>query len=180
MPDISYEIHRSNRRTIAIAIKSDRTVLVRCPQRMSLAQIESFVSSKRQWIMRQLGKCPVSVQKLTQQEQAELKRMAAQKIGQSVARFAPVVGVSYNGISLRWQKTRWGSCSAKGNLNFNCLLALAPAEVLDYVVVHELCHRKEMNHSAKFWAEVSRVLPDYKTPRLWLKKNGAGLTARLP
>ena len=92
---------------------------------------------------------------------------------------APLVGVSYGGITIRAQKTRWGSCSSKGNLNFNCLLLLAPAEVLDYVVVHELCHRREMNHSPKFWAEVERVLPDYDARRKWLKENGPGLISRL-
>ncbi|MBR3646703.1 MAG: M48 family metallopeptidase, partial [Lachnospiraceae bacterium] len=67
---------------------------------------------------------------------------------------------------------RWGSCSSKGNLNFNALLILCPEEVRDYVVVHELCHRLEMNHSKYFWAEVERVFPHYREARLWLKKNG--------
>jgi predicted metal-dependent hydrolase len=85
------------------------------------------------------------------------------------------VGVDYRRITIRSQKTRWGSCSSSGNLNFNCLLLLAPPEVLDYVVVHELCHRKEMNHSPRFWAEVGRVLPDYKKRNKWLKENGSRL-----
>jgi predicted metal-dependent hydrolase len=89
--------------------------------------------------------------------------------------FAPLVGVDYRRITIRSQKTRWGSCSSSGNLNFNCLLLLAPPEVLDYVVVHELCHRKEMNHAPRFWAEVGRVLPDYKKRNKWLKENGSRL-----
>ena len=84
----------------------------------------------------------------------------------------------------RWlcqkMSTRWGSCSSKGNLNFNCLLLLAPPEVLDSVVVHELCHRKEMNHSPAFWREVYRVFPKYDEADRWLKENGPVLTARLP
>ena len=99
-------------------------------------------------------------------------------IPERVRYFAPKVGVDYGMITIRNQKTRWGSCSARGNLNFNCLLMLAPSEVIDYVVVHELCHRKELNHSPRFWAEVARVLPDYKRQERWLKENGKRLMAR--
>ena len=93
--------------------------------------------------------------------------------------FAPLVGVTYGRITIRSQHTLWGSCSSKGNLNFNCLLMLTPPEVLDYVVVHELCHRKEMNHSARFRAEVEHVLPDYEIQRKWLRENGTALIFRL-
>mgnify|MGYP002547163680 CR=1 FL=1 len=83
------------------------------------------------------------------------------------------MGVSYGRVSIRDQRTRWGSCSGKGNLNFNWKLSLVPDEILDYVVVHELAHRKEMNHSQRFWAEVERILPDYKARRKWLKEFGS-------
>ena len=89
-----------------------------------------------------------------------------------VAYYAEKLGVSYGKITLRQQKTRWGSCAANGNLNFNWLLILAPPEVLDYVVVHELCHRREMNHSQAFWKEVEKILPDYRERQKWLKDNG--------
>lgn len=95
------------------------------------------------------------------------------------AHFAPLVGVDYGRITIRAQRTRWGSCSAQGNLNFNCLLMLTPDDVIEYVVVHELCHRKEMNHSARFLAEVERVLPQYRESRRWLKEHGGGLIGRL-
>ena len=82
------------------------------------------------------------------------------------------MGVSDGSITVREQKTRWGSCSAKGNLNFNWKLVLMPEEILDYVVVHELAHRLQMNHSTEFWDEVEKILPDYRKRRQWLKENG--------
>ena len=85
------------------------------------------------------------------------------------------MGVTYGRISIREQKTRWGSCSSAGNLNFNWRLIFAPEEVLDYVVVHELAHRKEMNHSKAFYAVVESVLPDYKSSRRWLREHGDSL-----
>ena len=100
-------------------------------------------------------------------------------IPERVAYYAPIAGVSYGRITIRNQKSRWGSCSAKGNLNFNCLLMLTPPEVIDSVVVHELCHRKEMNHSRRFYDEVLRVYPDYHIWNKWLKENGAAIMRRM-
>ena len=110
---------------------------------------------------------------MTREKVIALADKALKVIPERVEYFAKVIGVTYGKITVRNQKTRWGSCSSKGNLNFNCLLMLAPPEVLDYVVVHELCHRKQMNHSKAFWLEVEKVLPNYKEVRKWLKEEGS-------
>ena len=110
---------------------------------------------------------------------AALKKAGQPRFTERAACFAPLLGVHWQRISIRCQKSKWGSCSGKGNLNFNCLLLLAPPEVLDYVVVHELCHLLEMNHSPRFWALVESILPDYAERRRWLREHGAALLARV-
>ena len=177
---LTYKVIRSDRKTIAIQIKPDGTVIVRCPKRMAMAEVRQFVESKSAWIEKHLAKCSSQHQeKFAEHELKALREEARVLVTQSVQHYAPLVGVSYNKITIRTQHTRWGSCSSKGNLNFNCLLALVPREVLDYVVVHELCHRKEMNHSDRFWNEVARIIPDYKSRKQWLKDHGASLISRI-
>lgn len=178
------EIRRSNRKTLALEVTADLRVLVRAPLYVSRAKIEQFVWEKRDWIAQSLQKARRRMQekealpRLTQEEQKALAKKARAVFSQKAAYYAPLVGVDYGKITIRSQKTRWGSCSAKGNLNFNCLLLLAPEKVQDYVVVHELCHRKEMNHSAGFWQEVAGVMPEYKEYRRWLKEHGSEIMDR--
>lgn len=178
-----YELIRSNRKTIAIEIKGDGRVVVRAPLRISKVAILAFVEKKSAWIEKHLAaitkrqSCPELP--VTIAELGTLAIAARQDIARRVAKFAPIVGVTYGRITIRSQKTRWGSCSSKGNLNFNCLLMLCPEDIRDYVVVHELCHRKEMNHSAAFWAEVRKVLSEYEIQRQWLKDNGGRIIGQL-
>ncbi|MFQ6806099.1 MAG: M48 family metallopeptidase [Lachnospiraceae bacterium] len=111
-----------------------------------------------------------TVRKKEDPQRKQNRELARQRITLRVEYFAPLVGVTYNRIFIKEQKTRWGSCSSLGNLNFNWKLILLDEESLDYVVVHELAHRKQMNHSPTFWAEVERVLPDYRERRRRLKE----------
>ena len=181
---MEYELIRSRRRTLVVEFRDGR-LLVRAPLTAPKGQIDRFLEAHRQQIGAYLEKERArareraAVPKLTQAEHEALRQRAKAVIPARAAYFAPLVGVDYGRITIRSQRTRWGSCSAKGDLSFNCLLLLAPPEVLDGVVVHELCHRREPNHSPRFYAEVLRVLPDYRAGEKWLKENGHLLLARL-
>ena len=182
---ITCKIIRSSRKTLALEINADGLV-VRAPKHVSDAEIKFYIQKHRNWIEKNLKKAQErqtvedNIVPLTDEELKALAKEAATVIKERVEYYAPKVGVTYNRITIRNQRTKWGSCSGKGNLNFNCLLLLAPPEVLDSVVVHELCHLKEMNHSEKFYAEVLRVYPDYPTWNRWLKDNGNLLIKRMP
>lgn len=179
------EVRRSNRKTISIEVTKEVKVLVRAPYRMPLSEIQRFVNEKSDWIEKHVQKMlekqqeVLEVERLTTEQIRALAKQALEVIPERAAYYAEIIGVTYGRITIRNQKTRWGSCSGKGNLNFNCLLMLTPPEVLDYVVVHELCHRKEMNHSKRFWNEVEKVLPDYRERRKWLKENGGRIIGRM-
>lgn len=178
---MEYEIIRSSRKTLAIHITRDRRVEVRAPLWATDGEIQQLVQEKSRWIEKAFARMEAVTlgEKLTPQELMELARQALEDIPERAARFGPAVGAGWRRITIRAQVSRWGSCSSRGNLSFNCLLMLAPPEVRDYVVVHELCHRKHMNHSPAFWEEVRRVLPEYETPKKWLKEHGAGIIGRL-
>ena len=187
MEDMEYRIIRSRRKTLAVEITKEAEILVRAPYGATSADISRFVSANMDWILAHQKKQQEKVRerkenpygKITGQQLEEMAALALKTIPPRARLYARQIGVTYGRITIRNQKTRWGSCSSKGNLNFNCLLMLTPPEVQDYVIVHELCHRKEMNHSAAFWAEVERVLPDYRERRRWLKENGGQIIDRM-
>lgn len=147
---------------------------------MSDADIARFVQKKQAWITKTRERVLTALERsdappLTLERVRQLADEALTVIPERVRHYAPLVGVGYGRISVKNQVSKWGSCSSAGNLNFNCLLMLAPREVLDYVVVHELCHRRHMDHSPRFWADVERVLPEYERAERWLKQNGGAL-----
>lgn len=176
---------RSNRKTISIQVKPNE-VIIRAPLRMKEKEIEKFAESKRNWIEKHLKsfserqKTLENIEPYSDEEIRNFVKNAKEIIPGRVEFYADKIGVTYNRITIRCQRTRWGSCSSKGNLNFNCLLALLPDEIIDSVIVHELCHRKHMNHSAKFYEEVEKVFPEYPKCHEWLNRNGSKYMSRIP
>ena len=179
------KIIRSARKTLCLQITKDLEIIVRAPYGTSDRACFDFVKKKQQWLDDHLKSVAEAraryapKQLLTEEEIRALADEALVDIAARVRRFAPVIGVTYGRITIRNQKSRWGSCSSRGNLNFNCLLMLTPPEVRDYVVIHELCHRKEMNHSPRFWDEVARYDPLYREHLTWLKTEGRSVMRRM-
>lgn len=176
---------RSGRKTVSIQVKPNE-VIIRAPMRMKEKEIEKFVESKRNWIEKHLKslsekqKALENIEPYSDEEISSFVKKAKEIILKKAEFYAEKIGVTYNRITIRCQRTRWGSCSSKGNLNFNCLLVLLPDEIIDSVIVHELCHRKHMNHSAKFYEEVEKVFPEYRKCHEWLNRNGSKYMSRIP
>ena len=181
----SVAVVRSRRKTMALSVTDAGDIVVRTPLFTTDKAVAAFVKEKEAWLKAALARAADAKREadaagyLTVEEIAALKARAKAEIPARVAYYAAQMGVSYGHVTVRLQKTRWGSCSAKGNLNFNALLMLAPPEVRDSVVVHELAHRKEMNHSRRFYATIDAVMPDYAVRHRWLKEHGAALQARV-
>ena len=183
---ISYEIIYSKRKSVAIQIRPDGQVIVRAPYGCPRSFINSFIHQKADWIVKHSAENKQRYEKQVQLKKdrptlsdAQRKRYietARSIFTQKAAYYARLIGVTYGRISIREQKTRWGSCSSRGTLSFNYRLIYGPAGPLDYVVVHELCHLTHMNHSKDFWNMVEHIMPDYRIYKQWLREHGQELT----
>ncbi|MEJ0053880.1 MAG: SprT family zinc-dependent metalloprotease [bacterium] len=178
---IEYTLRESNQaRAVRITVRADGSVSVTKPVRVSLRLAEKFVEEKQEWIektrerfakRRANGKDRVVLPKLRRgtSTRREAVRTIRTLIGERLAHFNREYGYKVGTISIRDQKTRWGSCSLKGNLSFNYRLLYLPPTHRDYVIVHELCHIKEHNHSKAFWLLVGRTIPDARAIRRELR-----------
>lgn len=175
--EIKYRLIRSNRKRLSLEI-NENGLTIRAPKYAGNDDIRQFIMKNESWIIKNLEKYDSrrkkyeGIKKLSIDEIRQLADEAVDYIPKRVEYYAKIIGVTYGRITIRNQKTRWGSCSSKGNLNFNCLLMLTPKEVIDSIVVHELCHRIEMNHSKRFYELVLNAFPEYYKWNNWLKENG--------
>ena len=183
--ELPYTLIRSNRKSFSLSISPDCTITVRVPYHTTDAKVQKILLEKQHWLIthylemrKKQEQAPVSDLSDTQRAALEKRYIQAAReyFPKRVAYYQPMTGGTYSRITIRDQKTRWGSCSSKGTLSFNWRLMLAPPAILDYVVVHELCHLTHMDHSPAFWQAVGQVCPDYKECRKWLKEHGQELT----
>lgn len=184
-PDRRITVIRSRRKTLQVEVTANCSVIVRAPSWVPRSQIDDFVKERQDWIDRTIAKMQKRIDetpvldRYSEHELAKLTEDARAAIPPLVKKYAEQMGLPYGRVTIRAQKTLWGSCSAKGNLNFNCLLMLLPEPVMEYVIIHELCHIRELNHSDAFWKEVEKYCSDYKYLRRFLKENGEKLMLRM-
>jgi predicted metal-dependent hydrolase len=177
---ISYSIKLSRRaRRMRVSVSCDAGVVVTLPWGFKADLADRFVREKRQWILKSLDyfrrfKGRVFI-KSSRRDYLNRKGEALVLAQNKILQWSQFYGFACQRIAIKNQKTRWGSCSKKGNLNFNYKIVCLPEYLVDYLVVHELCHLKEFNHSRRFWDLVGRAVPDYKRLRRELKNFGVGL-----
>jgi hypothetical protein len=176
------EVRRSQRaRRWSLTARWGEPAVLTVPARMSDREIAAVLDAHGEWIVRERrGQRPRLHLDATKISESEARSAARELVTMVLDEEAPALGVEYRRIEIRGQRTRWGSCSSKGTLSFNWRLALAPFEVLDYIVVHELCHLREPNHSARFWRLVASRRPNWRKHDAWLVRHGAELLAFRP
>lgn len=168
--NIEYNLRKTRRsKNMKITIRCDGNCIVSAPRWISNSSIERFVFEKSKWIIEKIEAFKKSgigkdrlLHKHNKIEYKQNKKQALDLIKEKLENFNAFYNLSYGGISIRNQRTRWGSCSKKGNLNFNYKIIFLPEKLADYIIVHELCHIQEFNHSRKFWGLVAKTFPDYR------------------
>ena len=176
-----YNIKKSSRaRQMRISVGHDMAVTVTLPMHFGLDAAENFVKRKLAWIVKSLeyfsarGGSASGGKKLSKRDYLNKRAEALVLARNKVLEINRLYNFKYNRVSVRNQKTRWGSCSKQGNINFNYKIIYLPENLLNYLVVHELCHLQEMNHSRNFWKLVLQAIPDYKKLRSELKNYRIG------
>ncbi|PWB39126.1 MAG: metal-dependent hydrolase [Parcubacteria group bacterium] len=175
--NIHYRIKRVRRlRYIRLAVRADASVQITVPKLYPLFLIQRYLQQKWQWILENVTRQKQHAGLMSLHHSPEqiiiYKKRTTELVEQRLALFNRTYNFTFRRVSVRNQSTRWGSCSTRKNLNFNYRLCLLPADLADYIIVHELCHLGEMNHSQRFWKLVARTVPDYKNKVKILKNIG--------
>lgn len=170
---INYKIRKSKRaKRLRLAVYCDGSVVVTQPKNISFDNVEYFIKVKSKWLLDKLdffNNLKRKIPKSNYEDYIKNKEKVLNLINTKVEKFNKIYKFKFNKINIKNQKTRWGSCSAKKNLNFNYRLIFLPNKVIDYIIVHELCHLKEFNHSRKFWNLVGRTIFNYADIKKELK-----------
>jgi len=172
---IDYTLKKSNRaHRVRLSVSHDGSVAVTIPYGLRESIAEGFLKEKVNWLFSQLdfvkqfeGRIVI---KKTKRDYKLNKEKTLEFVKSRVEYFSKLYRFEYNRILVKNQKTRWGSCSKKGNINFNYKIVFLPERLADYIIVHELCHTKELNHSKSFWNLVAEILPDYQELRREVKR----------
>lgn len=173
--DIRYRLRRSSRaRTVSLGVHCDGAITLTLPLRAAESLGERFLKQKADWLLKKLSFYEqfthTGLARLGRRDYLAHKEEARALVHARVAYFNARYGYAYNAIAIKNQKRAWGSCSNKKNLNFNYKLLFLPEALRDYIIVHELCHLAEMNHSSRFWQLVAQEVPAYKEIRKELKR----------
>lgn len=168
--------HSNKARHLRVSVHPGGEVIITIPKNINVSVVERFLKDKHSWIeakVKVMEKYPKIIKvTLSKKEVSALKQKAHVFVETKLPHFNTQYGYSWSRVSIRNQKTRWGSCSKKGNLNFNYKIGLLPEHLADYIVVHELCHLGAFDHSKTFWSLVEKTIPDYKERRDELKHTG--------
>ena len=170
---MEYTLIRSRRRTVALEISREGRLIVRSPLWLTQREIDRFVASHADWVQSHLARQQArndAHPPRSEEEIAALRRRARAELPPLVSLWAGRMGVEPAAVTVTSARTRFGSCSGKNRLSFSLYLMEYPPEAVEYVVVHELCHIRHHDHSAAFWQEVARYLPDYKARRQLLRQ----------
>ena len=176
--DVDYIAKKSRRaKNLRLAVYCDGSLVVTMPRGFSAVRAEKFILDKAEWILKKMklmkGRSGNRLlARRSRSEYLKLKEEARLLVREKIEKFNNAYNLEYKKIVIRSQKTRWGSCSQKGNLNFNYKIVLLPEKYAEYIIVHELCHLGELNHSRRFWNLVAKAVPDYSGIKKELKYKG--------
>jgi predicted metal-dependent hydrolase len=174
--EISYELKKSQRaRRARLCVYAGGNLTVTMPKDFSIERMENFILEKADWILKKINLMKNSrynpiFHKYSNKEYKKYKNQASILARKKVEELNRIYGFDYNRISIRNSRSRWGSCSENKNLNFNYKILFLPEDLLNYIIIHELCHLGEMNHSRKFWNLVEKTIPDYREMRKKIRK----------